>query len=74
MGSKSISSSDARVASVSASDHAPRSLATSARLTRHIPGNGDSGGSVSHQARAASLHWSALRTSAISRQVPMTLQ
>ena len=40
---------DGAVASSSASSQAPRSLETSARFTRHIPGKGDSGGMESHQ-------------------------
>ncbi len=69
-----MSSSVARIASASARDHSPRRFASWARLIRHMPGYGDSGGSDSAHARAASPQSPARRTSAISRQAPITPQ
>ena len=68
------SSSAARIASASARGQSPRRLASAARLIRHMPGYGDSGGIDSAHARAASPQSPARRTSAISRHAPITLQ
>jgi hypothetical protein len=71
---KLSSSSDALAASASACGQSPRRPASCARLRRHMPGNGDSGGIDSAHARAASPQSPARRTSASSRHAPMTLQ
>ena len=70
----SAAPSAARTASASACGHSPRRLASAARLIRHMPGYGDSGGIDSAHERAASPHSPARRTSAISRHAPITLQ
>ena len=74
IGLSTRSSSEARVASASASAHSPVSVASSARLIRQMAGNGDPGGRDSHHAREASAHSPARRTSASSRHSLRTLQ